>query len=109
MHRPRYQDWSLPKGKAKKRESSQQAALREVREETGLECALGKELLSVHYQTPRGEQKTVRWWEMTVITDHGFEPNKEVDQFRWVSLSDLTSLCDWESDLQVVHSLDTSE
>jgi 8-oxo-dGTP pyrophosphatase MutT (NUDIX family) len=109
VHRPRYQDWSLPKGKAKKRESSQQAALREVREETGLECELGEELRTVQYLTPKGEEKTVRWWAMTVLRDHGFEPNQEVDQISWVVFEELSKICAFFSDLEVVHSLSIYE
>ena len=109
VHRPRYQDWSLPKGKAKKRESIQETALREVQEETGLECELGEELLPVHYLTPLGDEKTVRFWSMTVKTDHGFEPNDEVDELRWVAFDDLPTLCTFSSDLDVVHSMSTSE
>ena len=109
VHRPRYQDWSLPKGKAKKRESSQQAALREVREETGLECELGEELRTVQYLTPKGEEKTVRWWAMTVLKDHGFEPNEEVDRISWVAFEELSRICAFSSDLEVVHSLSIYE
>ena len=109
VHRPRYQDWSLPKGKAKKRESSEQTALREVREETGLECKLGEELHTVQYLTPKGEEKTVRWWAMTVLRDHGFEPNQEVDRISWVAFEELSGICAFSSDLEVVHSLSTCE
>jgi 8-oxo-dGTP diphosphatase len=108
VHRPRYQDWSLPKGKAKKRESAEATALREVQEETGLECELGEELLTIHYLTPRGDEKTVRFWSMRVKTDHGFEPNDEVDQLRWVAFDDLPTLCTFSSDLEVVHSMSIS-
>ena len=109
VHRPRYQDWSLPKGKAKKRESSEQTALREVREETGLECELGEELRTVQYLTPKGEEKTVRWWAMTVLKDHGFEPNEEVDRISWVAFEELSRICTFSSDLEVVHSLSICE
>ena len=97
VHRPRYQDWSLPKGKAKKRESSEQTALREVREETGLECELGEELRTVQYLTPKGEEKTVRWW------------NEEVDRISWVAFEELSRICAFSSDLEVVHSLSIYE
>ena len=77
VHRPRYDDWSLPKGKAHRRESDEDTALREVLEETGLQCRLGRELVTVRYETPRGERKTVRWWEMTVDEDRGFVPDQK--------------------------------
>ena len=109
VHRPRYQDWSLPKGKAKKRESSEQTALREVREETGLECELGEELRTVEYLTPKGEEKTVRWWAMRVLKDHGFEPNGEVDRISWVAFGELSGICAFFSDLEVVHSMSICE
>ena len=109
VHRPRYQDWSLPKGKAKKRESSEQTALREVREETGLECELGEGLRTVEYLTPKGEEKTVRWWAMRVLKDHGFEPNEEVDRISWVAFGELSGICAFSSDLEVVHSMSICE
>ncbi len=108
VHRPRYDDWSLPKGKAHKGESDEDTALREVLEETGLECRLGDELISVEYETPRGEHKTVRWWAMVVEEDRGFEPDDEVDELQWVPLDRVAELATMPSDGDVVHSFVTS-
>ena len=108
VHRPRYDDWSLPKGKAERGEPADRTALREVEEETGLVCALGDELVTVRYETVRGEDKTVRWWSMTVRQDLGFEPNDEVDEFRWVDHGEFSRLCHFDTDRDVVHSLATS-
>jgi 8-oxo-dGTP pyrophosphatase MutT (NUDIX family) len=108
VHRPRYDDWSLPKGKAHRGESDEDTALREVEEETGLRCRLGKELATVRYVTERGEDKTVRWWSMTVRKDVGFTPNDEVDQLRWVTLDEFDRVGSFESDRDVVHSFVTS-
>ena len=71
---PDYEDWSLPKGKLDGRETHEQAALREVHEETGLRCTLGAELSSQEYTDRQGRPKTVRWWAMSVSTDDGFKP-----------------------------------
>ncbi len=104
VHRPRYDDWSLPKGKAHRGESDESTALREVEEETGLRCRLGTELATVRYTTDRGEAKTVRWWSMTVRKDLGFAPDDEVDEMRWVSLAGFERLGSFPSDGQVVQS-----
>src|ERR671931_615493 len=64
VHRPRYDDWSFPKGKLDPGESWEAAALREVREETGLECTLGRELPPTGYRDPKGRSKAVRYWLM---------------------------------------------
>ena len=104
VHRPRYDDWSLPKGKAHRGESDEDTARREVLEETGLECRLGVELVTVQYETPRGEHKTVRWWEMVVVEDHGFEPDDEVDALRWVPLEQVAGVVTMPSDADVVRS-----
>src|SRR5947208_721849 len=69
VHRPRYDDWSLPKGKAEPGETDEDTALREVEEETGYRCRLGAELPTVYYEDRRGRQKQVRFWHMTVISD----------------------------------------
>lgn len=102
VHRPRYDDWSLPKGKAHRGESDHDTALREVAEETGLCCLLGDELPSVHYVTTKGEDKSVRWWAMTIAEDTGFVSGDEVDEIRWVDRSEFADLGAFPSDLSVV-------
>lgn len=109
VHRPRYDDWSLPKGKSHRKERDEDTALREVEEETGLRCRLGRELVTVEYETPKGEQKTVRWWEMSVDHDPGFTPNDEVDEIRWVPLPDIADVVTMSSDAAVVHSYVASQ
>ena len=64
VHRPKYDDWTFPKGKAEPGESDEACAVREVEEETGLRCELGAELPSTHYTDSRGRPKRVRWWRM---------------------------------------------
>ena len=83
VHRPRYDDWTLPKGKLKGRESDEECALREVEEETGLRCRLGRELQSVSYVDRHGRKKFVRYWEMTPL-EGTFAPSNEVDEVRWL-------------------------
>lgn len=102
VHRPRYDDWSLPKGKLEDGERHRDAALREVREETGLRCTLGDRLVEIRYPTPRGEDKRVRWWAMTVDSDDGFRPGRETDERRWVPLDDVDRLLSWDTDRTVL-------
>ena len=64
MHRPRYDDWSLPKGKLDPGEGWEEAALREVEEEVGLRCRLGRELPPTRYRDNKGRAKVVRYWLM---------------------------------------------
>jgi 8-oxo-dGTP diphosphatase len=101
VHRPRYDDWSLPKGKLERGETFEQAALREVEEETGLRARLVRELPSVEYEV-RGRSKLVRYWLMEVVSDPGFTPNDEVDQLRWLSPRDAEELLTYDRDKGVV-------
>jgi 8-oxo-dGTP diphosphatase len=82
IHRPKYDDWSMPKGKLEPGEQTVAAALREVAEETGLSCELGAELPTQYYPA-QGRPKEVRYWA-AVPTGGSFEPNREVDQLEWL-------------------------
>ena len=84
VHRPGYKDWSFPKGKLDSGEKFKEAALREVREETGFRCKTHKPSLpSLEYEDRNGRSKEVRYWLMTVLSGK-FEPNDEVDMIAWV-------------------------
>ena len=104
VHRPRYDDWSLPKGKLDPGETWEQAALREVEEEIGVRGRLGRELEPVHY-THKGRPKTVRWWEMSVDDAGQFVAGEEVDELRWVTPEEARSLLSYEHDRALVDSL----
>jgi 8-oxo-(d)GTP phosphatase len=103
VHRPKYGDWTFPKGKAKDGESDEKCALREVAEETGLRCRLGRELPSTRYRALAGE-KVVRYWEMTPIAGE-FTPTSEVDEIRWLPPARAAGLLSYKRDLGVVEAL----
>lgn len=86
VHRPRYDDWSLPKGKLDRGERWQQAALREVEEETGFEVRLGEFAGGCAYTTNRGP-KVVLYWHMQLVGPARFAPHdpKEVDAHAWLT------------------------
>lgn len=83
VHRPKYDDWSHPKGKLKRGEDPLSGALREVREETGHECAPGAALPTVRY-VANGRPKTVDYWAAEA-TGGAFTPNREVDRIVWLA------------------------
>src|SRR5256714_3007591 len=105
VHRPKYDDWSLPKGKLDPGESFKEAAVREVEEETGFRCGLEHELGQAMYQDAKGRPKVVRYWEMTPL--HGeFSPNREVDELVWVDLDEARRRLTYEFDRDLVGQLD---
>ena len=104
VHRPRYDDWTFPKGKADPGETDEQTARREVREETGLEADLGVELASVAYLDQRGRPKTVRYWHMTVRAG-AFVANDEVDEIAWLPLDEAGVRLTYDHDREVLASL----
>ena len=83
IHRPRYRDWSLPKGKLDADETPRAAARREVEEETGFRGELELDLGTVAYETRAANPKTVRYWMMEA-SDGKFKPNDEVDKVAWL-------------------------
>ncbi|MFP5310575.1 MAG: polyphosphate kinase 1 [Actinomycetes bacterium] len=104
VHRPRYDDWSLPKGKLDPGESWEQAARREVLEETGVTVELGPELSAVHYTDRRGQPKTVRWWMMTPVAGapRHREADAEIDAARWVTIARARTLLSYETDRRLL-------
>jgi 8-oxo-dGTP diphosphatase len=101
VHRPKYDDWSLPKGKLESDESWEEAAVREVREETGIQATLREELSSVEYTDPKGRPKTVRYWRMEPIAGE-FTPNKEVDELRWLVPDEAARRLTYDHDRELV-------
>jgi 8-oxo-dGTP pyrophosphatase MutT (NUDIX family) len=101
IHRPKYEDWSLPKGKLDGDEGFEQAALREVEEETGMRADLGPELSSVRYRDRKGRSKLVRYWLMSVAEGE-FRPGPEVDELRWLDPDGATELLSYEHDADLV-------
>lgn len=89
VHRPRYDDWSLPKGKAQAGEHVLLTAVREVTEETGVRVVLGRRLPSTRYQTNGGRLKVVDYWAARAAggPHPGFTPNAEVDQLDWLPVT----------------------
>ncbi len=105
IHRPRYDDWSFPKGKLNRGEAYQRAALREVREETGLVCEPREELPSTVYTDGKGRTKLVRYWIMRVVGVEPWVPNDEVDQRRWVPVDEAGRLLTYAHDREMLAGL----
>jgi 8-oxo-dGTP pyrophosphatase MutT (NUDIX family) len=104
VHRPRYDDWTFPKGKAEDGESDEECALRELEEETGLRGALGTELASTSYTDGRGRPKQVRYWALGPV-DGNAEPRHEVDGLAWLTPEDAAHRLSYDRDRVVLRSL----
>ena len=104
VHRPKYDDWSFPKGKLEPGEDHLTAARREVEEETGLRCRLREELPESRYEHRDGEPKRVRYWRMEVM-DGAFRANPEVDVLDWLALDDARARLSYERDRLVLDAL----
>jgi 8-oxo-dGTP pyrophosphatase MutT (NUDIX family) len=103
VHRPRYDDWTFPKGKALPGESDQDCALREVEEETGLRCVLGRELAGTTYRSGGDRLKVVRYWVMNPA-DGEAGARHEVDEVRWLSVDQARALLSYDRDREVLAS-----
>ena len=104
VHRARYDDWTFPKGKLDPGETWEEAAAREVHEETGVVVALGRELTSVDYIDNRGRPKRARYWAMTLIEDTGFTADDEITAREWLPVDDVRDRLSYPRDVAVLES-----
>lgn len=102
VHRPNHGDWAFPKGKLEPGESWEDAALREVEEETALVCELGEYVGSTRYELPEGP-KEVRFYRMT--SDGAPRAQNEVDEVRWVAIEDAGELLTYAYDRELLKRL----
>jgi 8-oxo-dGTP diphosphatase len=106
IHRPRYDDWSLPKGKLDVGESFEAGALREVEEETGVRARIVGELDPAEYLDRKGRRKLVRWYRMTLDGEpRDFMPNDEVDELRWLTPREALDLVSYDHDRALLGTL----
>ena len=105
VHRPAYDDWSFPKGKCEDGESEEEAAVREVEEETGLRCRLERELATTRYRDGRGRPKTVRYWLMAPVGGDVAAAN-EVDDATFVAAEEARALLTYARDRELVDLVD---
>jgi 8-oxo-dGTP diphosphatase len=104
VHRRRYDDWSLPKGKSLPGEHVLVTAVREVAEETGVRVTLGRRLPSTHYQQHGNRPKTVDYWAAKAAAgpQPGFVPNDEVDEVGWLGLLEARERLSYAHDVGVL-------
>lgn len=105
MHRPKYGDWTFPKGKVKDSETDEDAARREVEEEAGLTLELGPQLASTTYTDSKLRKKTVRYWALGPVSGQATAQN-EVDEVEWLSPDQAAERLTYERDLDVLRSLE---
>ena len=101
IHRPRYDDWSLPKGKVDTGENEPMTAVREVREETGFRSHLGRRLAAVTYPVEEQGIKKVRYWAARVV-EGDFAPNDEVDELKWLPVTAAMKQLEYPADRKVL-------
>jgi 8-oxo-dGTP diphosphatase len=112
VHRPKYDDWTFPKGKRDGDETDEETALREVEEETGFRCRLGPDLGDVQYHDAYGRLKIVRYWLMDLADGEdgeGFVPNREVDRLTWCRPRAAARLLSYDHDRVLVDRMGVSE
>ena len=108
IHRPKYDDWSFPKGKADPGEDDLACALREVREETGLTCEPTSPLGRSEYVTRGGKPKVVRYWAMRPVRGE-FAPNVEVDEVRWTPVRHAAAHLTYAREAEIVSAFEDGE
>lgn len=103
VHRPGYDDWTLPKGKLDGDESAETGALREVEEETGMRCRLVRPIGCTQYIDRKGRPKVVCYWEMRVVDGH-FGVTREVDEMRWLTVPEAMEILSYDRDRHLLEA-----
>jgi 8-oxo-dGTP diphosphatase len=107
VHRPAYDDWTFPKGKADGGETDEECALREVEEETGLRCEIERALGRTTYVDPKGRPKVVRYFAMRPLGGT-FTPHREIDEIEWVPQGTAAARLTYERDRELLVTLEAS-
>jgi 8-oxo-dGTP diphosphatase len=109
IHRGRYQDWSFPKGKVDSGETLAEAAVREIKEETGLKVKLGVPLSTVSYPIDKGKTKVVHYWAAKVtdkaLANSKFKPDEEVSEVIWVNADQAFAKLSYKHDRELLQEL----
>ncbi|MGC4805298.1 NUDIX hydrolase [Micromonospora sp. DT233] len=103
VHRPRYGDWSLPKGKLEAGEHPLSAAVREVAEEADVRAVPQVRLPTVRYRS-EGRPKVVDYWSLRAVAEGGFQPDTEVDDIRWLPVEQAARLVNYPHDAEVLRT-----
>jgi 8-oxo-dGTP pyrophosphatase MutT (NUDIX family) len=101
VHRPQYDDWTFPKGKNDEGESDEDAARREVEEETGLRVHLGPELPASEYIV-KGQPKRVRYWVLSPENPDDAQPQHEIDELAWLDPDAAADRLSYERDRELL-------
>ena len=109
IHRTRYNDWSWPKGKVDDGEHIVTAAVREIKEETGLKVSLGPKLHISEYKLDNGNRKIVHYWSAEVtnqaLRKQTFVPDEEVERFEWLSVKEAKKKLTYKHDVEPLNTL----
>ncbi len=106
VHRGQYDDWTIPKGKVDPGESDEECAVREVEEETGLRCRLGRELPSIHWIDRFDRPKVARYWLLALEPGSEARPQNEVDAVEWLPIADAIGRLSYPRDAEVLRAID---
>jgi len=109
IHRPRYDDWSLPKGKVDSNETLLACAYREIMEETGLQVRLGQFIGQVEYYSVDGQKEVSYWCAQAIEDGSHFKPNNEVDELLWIDLSGALEKLSRETDIEILSKFITMD